>query len=119
MADGGSICLEQRPASSGSLLPKTDSPESGHCAGRTFSSRQITGQTSRRVSVYVYAKDDCFILGVAGLGHLAEEVPMLEISLLKIMAATWPAACVVPTIGPPPSPHSAPAELSKRTSRCG
>ena len=79
----------------------------------------LLAQTGRRVSVYVYAMYDCSILGVANLGRLAEEVPMLEISPLKIMAATWPAACVVPTIGSPPSPHSAPAELSKRTSRCG
>ena len=44
----------------------------------------LLGQTTRRVSVYVYAKDDCSFLGVADLGRLAEEVPMLEISLLKI-----------------------------------
>lgn len=47
----------------------------------------LLGQTTCRVPVHVYAKDGCCILGVADLGRLAEEVPMLAISLLKNPAA--------------------------------
>ena len=54
--------------------------------GMVFGEMVLLGQTTRSASVYADTRVSCRILEVADISRLAEEVPMLEITLLKNLA---------------------------------